>query len=167
MALIQIRNVPEEARRTLRARAAGRGKSLNAYLLELIAREVARPTVAEVLERAARRTEHLSGSSVDVIAAQREEREDHEIVSALRRLTQRRRLSAAAAEDALGDVDDLPLRRWPSAAASRRRACALRDSLTSYDTAVVILPEGLGCPLLTRDARIARSTGHAATVVVC
>jgi len=31
--LLQIRNVPDEARRALKARAAARGESLNAYLL--------------------------------------------------------------------------------------------------------------------------------------
>ncbi|WP_246195811.1 FitA-like ribbon-helix-helix domain-containing protein [Halopolyspora algeriensis] len=43
--LLQIRNVPDEARRTLKARAAARGESLNAYMLELIARETERTTV--------------------------------------------------------------------------------------------------------------------------
>lgn len=73
--LLQIRNVPDEARRTLKARAAEAGTSLNAYLLELIAREVSRPTVAEVLNRAARRAERASGSAVDVLSAARAERE--------------------------------------------------------------------------------------------
>jgi plasmid stability protein len=73
--LLQIRNVPEEARRALKTRAAARGESLNSYLLELIAREVARPTVAEVLERAARRSERATASAVDVIAAERADRE--------------------------------------------------------------------------------------------
>lgn len=73
--LLQIRNVPEEARRALKARAAARGKSLNAYLLELIDREVARPTVAEVLERAARRAERAEGSAVEIIATARAERD--------------------------------------------------------------------------------------------
>lgn len=73
--MLQIRNVPDEARRALKARAAARGESLNAYLLELIAREVARPTVAEVLERAARRAERSEVSAVDIIDAARTERE--------------------------------------------------------------------------------------------
>lgn len=73
--LLQIRDVPEESRRALKARAAARGKSLNAYLLELIDREVARPTVAEVLERAARRAERAEGSAVEIITAARAERD--------------------------------------------------------------------------------------------
>lgn len=74
--LLQIRNVPEEARRTLKARAAARGVSLNAYLLELINREVARPTVGEVLDRAAQRAERADVSALDVLARARAEREE-------------------------------------------------------------------------------------------
>lgn len=68
---LQIRNVPGEARRVLKARAAARGESLNAYLLEMINREVSRPTVAEVLQRA----ERASASAVGVLTAARAERD--------------------------------------------------------------------------------------------
>jgi len=74
--LLQIRGVPDAARCVLKARAASRGQSLNAYMLELINREVARPTVAEVLERAARRAERASGPALDVLDAARVEREE-------------------------------------------------------------------------------------------
>ncbi|MGI8651928.1 MAG: FitA-like ribbon-helix-helix domain-containing protein [Geodermatophilaceae bacterium] len=74
--LLQIRNVPEEARRALKARAAARGESLNSYLLELIARDVARPTVADVLQRAARRTERADTSALEFVAAARAERDE-------------------------------------------------------------------------------------------
>ena len=74
--LVQIRNVPEETRRALKARAAARGESLNAYLLELLEREVARPTVAEVLERAARRAERVEAGALDIGLADRAEREE-------------------------------------------------------------------------------------------
>jgi plasmid stability protein len=73
VSLLQIRNVPDAARRALKARAAARGESLNSYLLELVSREVARPTVAEVLERAARRTEHAQASALEALAAARSE----------------------------------------------------------------------------------------------
>jgi plasmid stability protein len=63
--LVQIRNVPEGTRRALKARAAARGESLNAYLLELLERETARPTVAEVPERAARRAERVEAAALD------------------------------------------------------------------------------------------------------
>lgn len=74
--LLQIRHVPDEARRTLKARAASHGKSLNDYMLELIRRETARPTVEEVLDRAARRTERGEASSVEVLDAARAERDE-------------------------------------------------------------------------------------------
>lgn len=75
MTLLQIRDVPEDARRALKARAAARGQSLNRYLLELLEREVARPTVEEVLDRAAQRTERASASALEALAAARAERD--------------------------------------------------------------------------------------------
>jgi len=74
--LLQIRGVPEETRRTLKARAAACGKSLNSYLLDLVNREAARPTVAEVLERAARRAERAEASALDIVTDARAERDD-------------------------------------------------------------------------------------------
>ncbi len=74
--LLQIRNVPDDTRRALKVRAAASGTSLNTFLLELLSREVARPTVAEVLERAARRSERAEASAVDLIAAGRGDRDE-------------------------------------------------------------------------------------------
>jgi plasmid stability protein len=73
--LVQIRNVPEDVRRTLKARAASRGESLNTYLLRLLEDDVARPTVAEVLERARGRAERASASAVALLDEERLERE--------------------------------------------------------------------------------------------
>jgi len=73
--LLQIRNVPDDIRRELKARAAARGESLNSYLLGLIERDVARPTVREVLERAAKRAERSSVSAVEALHAARDERD--------------------------------------------------------------------------------------------
>ncbi len=73
---LRVRDVPEEARRGLKARAAARGQSLNAYLLDIIERETARPTVAEVLDRAAQRAERASASAAEVIDAARGERQE-------------------------------------------------------------------------------------------
>lgn len=81
--LLQIRDVPDDARRGLKVRAAARGQSLNAYLLDLIERETARPTVAEVLERATQRTERATASALDAVAAARGEREE-QLTSPLR-----------------------------------------------------------------------------------
>ena len=73
---LQIRNVPDQARRVLKARAAARGESLNTYLVGLLVREVARPTVGEVLDRAARRSERAAVSAADVLDLERSRRED-------------------------------------------------------------------------------------------
>jgi plasmid stability protein len=53
---IQIRNVPEDVHRTLRARAAAAGLSLADYLLEDLTRLAERPPVADVIRRAASRS---------------------------------------------------------------------------------------------------------------
>jgi len=91
---------------------------------------------------------------------------DFEVVSALRGLTLRGHLSATRAEDLLADFDDLPLQRWPSADALRRRAFQLRDNISAIDAAYVALAEALDCPLVTRDGRLARSSGHSAQIEV-
>jgi plasmid stability protein len=76
MGLLQIRDVPDQVRRRLKARAAAQGQSLNAFLLELIDQEVARPTRAEVLQRAAERAERATASAVAVLAEARDERDE-------------------------------------------------------------------------------------------
>ena len=61
---IQIRGVPDDVHRTLRARAAGTGQSLSDYLLGEITRLAERPPVADVLLRA---TQRSGGASVDAV----------------------------------------------------------------------------------------------------
>lgn len=72
--LLQIRNVPESAAKTLKARAAESGESLNTYMLKVIEREVSRPEAAEVLERIRGRTERARRSAADLIRDARDER---------------------------------------------------------------------------------------------
>ncbi len=72
--LVQIRNVPDETRRELKARAAARGVSLNDLLLDLLVEEASRPTVAEVLARSRANQEMSSVSSVEVIREMRDGR---------------------------------------------------------------------------------------------
>lgn len=91
---------------------------------------------------------------------------DVEVVFAVRGLTLRGHLSATRAEDLLTDFDDLPMQRWPSADALRRRAFQLRDNVSACDAAYVALAEALDCPLVTRDGRLARSRGHSAQIEV-
>lgn len=91
---------------------------------------------------------------------------DFEVVSALRRLTLTGALGAERAEDLLADFEDLAIRRWPFTDPLRRRALALRHNLSAYDAAYVTLAEALDCPLVTRDGRLARSSGHDACIEV-
>lgn len=75
-AFVSLRvTVPEQARRALSARASARGQSLDAYLVELITRDADRPTVGDVLDRAARRVERAEVSSLGAVAEARAERE--------------------------------------------------------------------------------------------
>ena len=62
--MLQVRNVPDDIHRTLRARAAAAGVSLSDYLLTEIVRVAERPLVVDVLTRAVSRT---TGASRDVI----------------------------------------------------------------------------------------------------
>ena len=55
MAMIQVRNVPQDLHRELKARAARAGMSLSDYLLKEIERVAARPPIEEILERARQR----------------------------------------------------------------------------------------------------------------
>jgi len=54
--MVQIRHVPDDIHRRLKARAALAGMSLSDYLLAEVRRSLERPTRAEILERLARRT---------------------------------------------------------------------------------------------------------------
>lgn len=91
---------------------------------------------------------------------------DYEVVSALRGLAWGGHLSIPRAHDTSTDFDALPITRWPSAPALRQRAFSLRENLSACDAAYVALAEALQCPLLTRDARLARASGHSVEVRV-
>jgi plasmid stability protein len=63
---VQIRDVPDDIHRTLRARAAAAGQSLSAYLLDELTRVAERPPVADVLARAGARH---GGTTIDEVVA--------------------------------------------------------------------------------------------------
>lgn len=88
---------------------------------------------------------------------------DVETVAALRRLWVGGVLSDARFAAAVRDLDDLPIRRYPTRGLMGR-AYELRDTVTPYDATYVALAEGLGCPLVTGDARLARAPGIRCTV---
>jgi hypothetical protein len=51
MTAITIRDVPEPVLQGIKRKAAQSGKSLQAYLLDLVTRDQAKPTIAEMMER--------------------------------------------------------------------------------------------------------------------
>jgi len=63
-------------------------------------------------------------------------------------------LSDQRFSDAIGDLEDLELTRYPTLPLARR-AFELRSNLTAYDAVYVALAELLGCVLLTADQRLA------------
>lgn len=72
--LVQIRDVPEQVHRTLKARAAMEGQSLSEYLRRELERIAETPTPKELLERLKAREPVTGGeSSAETIRALREE----------------------------------------------------------------------------------------------
>lgn len=75
MSTLQIRNVPDEISRILKARAAAEGRSLSDYALSVLAREADRPTRAEILMRIrSREPVRTDISSVELVSRERAER---------------------------------------------------------------------------------------------
>ncbi len=68
MTALTIRDVSDDAVRTMKIRAARAGQSLQAYLRGLIEKEAAKPTVAEAVEQA-RREATANVSTADILAA--------------------------------------------------------------------------------------------------
>jgi plasmid stability protein len=75
MSMIQIRNVPDDLHRELKARAAQNGKTLSDYLLGELRTLAARPTMQEWLARTERLTPvELDETPAEAIAAERARR---------------------------------------------------------------------------------------------
>jgi plasmid stability protein len=73
--MVQIRNVPPELHRRLKARAAIEGLSMSDYVLREIRKALDRPTRQEVLERLrAQPPRRLRRSAADLIRAERDSR---------------------------------------------------------------------------------------------
>jgi predicted nucleic acid-binding protein len=90
---------------------------------------------------------------------------DLEVAQVLRRYTLSGEMSMERSEQALEDLSDLPLNRYPHDI-FLRRIWSLRRNLTAYDAAYVALAEALDAPLITRDAALAKVPGHRARVEV-
>jgi plasmid stability protein len=73
--MVQIRNVPPELHRRLKARAAIEGLSMSDYVLREVRKALDRPTRQEVLERLqARPLRRLRRSAAEVLRAERDAR---------------------------------------------------------------------------------------------
>lgn len=88
---------------------------------------------------------------------------DLEVAQVLRRYAATKQADPARCRTALGDWLAFPVRRYPHVALLQR-VWDLRNNLTAYDAAYVVLAEALNAPLITRDARLAGASGHRAAI---
>lgn len=90
---------------------------------------------------------------------------DLEVGQVLRRLVREAVISARRADEAIEDLVDLRVTRYPHFV-FLPRIWQLRHNLSAYDAAYVVLAEKLGATLVTRDARLAFASGRAVAVEV-
>ena len=90
---------------------------------------------------------------------------DLEVAQVLRRYAHSGELDDRRGRQALQDLADLPLTRFPHAPLLLR-IWELRQDTTAYDAAYVALAEALAVPLLTRDSRLAAATRRIVKVEV-
>lgn len=90
---------------------------------------------------------------------------DVEVAQVIRRFAGRGEITADRGGEALVDLADLPLTRYPHGPLLER-VWDLRNSVSAYDAVYLALAEALDAPIVTSDGRIARAHGHHATVQV-
>lgn len=90
---------------------------------------------------------------------------DVEVAQVLRRYVRDKAITARRGQEALEDLADMPLSRYPHDLLIPR-IWELRATLTAYDAAYVALAELLDARLLTCDGKIASASGHHAVVDV-
>jgi predicted nucleic acid-binding protein len=88
---------------------------------------------------------------------------DVEIAQVLRRYAAIGQINPARCRDALDDLREFPLRRYPHDVLLER-VWELRHNFTAYDAAYVALAEALDATLLTRDRRLAMAASHRARI---
>ena len=90
---------------------------------------------------------------------------DIEVAQVLRRYVRDKTIAAQRGQEALEDLGDLALNRYPHDFLIPR-VWELHATLTAYDAVYVALAELLDAPLLTCDGKIASAPSHHATVEV-
>ena len=90
---------------------------------------------------------------------------DVEVLSALRRLEFGGHISAKRAREAVSDFRQFNIMRFDLAELVPE-IWRLRHNISSYDAAYVALANVLDIRIVTRDRRLAKAPGHAATVVL-
>jgi predicted nucleic acid-binding protein len=88
---------------------------------------------------------------------------DLEIAQVLRRYALTGELNPTRGLQALEDLADFPLTRYPHDLLLPR-IWELRHNITAYDAAYIALAEALAAPLLTRDAAFSSAPGHHAQI---
>ncbi len=90
---------------------------------------------------------------------------DLEVAQVLRRFAAAGAIAFARGKEALEDLRDISLVRYPHVVLLER-IWELRDNLTAYDAAYVALAEALDAPLLTCDRKLASPRSHRARIEV-
>jgi predicted nucleic acid-binding protein len=88
---------------------------------------------------------------------------DLEVTQVLRRLVREGVISVHRADQAIEDLLDLRMTRYPHLVLLPR-IWQLRHNLSAYDAAYIALAEKLGARLVTRDGQLASAPGHAVPI---
>lgn len=88
---------------------------------------------------------------------------DVEVLQVLRRYSRSGDLDSERGQQAIDDLGDLPILRYPHEPLLPR-VWELRHNLTAYDAVYIALAEALGATLITRDDRLAGAPRHGATI---
>jgi predicted nucleic acid-binding protein len=88
---------------------------------------------------------------------------DVEVIHILRRMVRQQNISETRADEAIRDFADARIRLYPHRFLLPR-IWEMRHNVSAYDAAYIALAEALGATLVTRDARLASSSGHRASI---